>query len=449
MSYTTRCPACGTMFKVVPDQLKISDGWVRCGHCADVFDATLYLEAWAPPAPAPARVADPKIAFTPTGASSIEPEQRPAEQVPVEQAPSSTLTAPEPVSEAAVAAAEPLWQSADSPTEPLIDPSRADQAPLAQATEAQGVESEVVSVAEVPVFADRAPVDASDWQQLTDHLAPAREEEPDASRLWPAAVNQPEFQPTPPMGLGAVPPVDVPPPEKRLAEPQPTATPLDSATEFQTELERFAAASAIANGRTLTDPAPVSEAMPSGFADPLTDEAAPFDEPGFVRQARRQARWRSPGVRAALGLFGVLLGVLLAGQWALHERDRLAASHPDLAPLLARLCEPLGCDIGPVKRIDAVVIDSSTLVRRLGNFYSFDLVLKNTAAMAVAVPALELTLTDSSDRVIARRVFLQQELPGTPELLPAQGNLALSLRLSINDVGAVPMAGYRALVFYP
>ena len=47
MSYTTRCPACGTMFKVVPDQLKISDGWVRCGHCADVFDATLYLEEWA------------------------------------------------------------------------------------------------------------------------------------------------------------------------------------------------------------------------------------------------------------------------------------------------------------------------------------------------------------------------------------------------------------------
>ncbi|MEZ5707015.1 MAG: zinc-ribbon domain-containing protein [Burkholderiaceae bacterium] len=35
MSFTTRCPACGTMFRVVPDQLKISDGWVR-GHCSDV-----------------------------------------------------------------------------------------------------------------------------------------------------------------------------------------------------------------------------------------------------------------------------------------------------------------------------------------------------------------------------------------------------------------------------
>src|SRR5512141_485978 len=44
MSLITRCPACGTMFKVVPDQLRISEGWVRCGHCSDVFDATANLQ---------------------------------------------------------------------------------------------------------------------------------------------------------------------------------------------------------------------------------------------------------------------------------------------------------------------------------------------------------------------------------------------------------------------
>lgn len=30
----------------MPDQLKISDGWVRCGYCSDVFDATLNLQPW-------------------------------------------------------------------------------------------------------------------------------------------------------------------------------------------------------------------------------------------------------------------------------------------------------------------------------------------------------------------------------------------------------------------
>jgi len=31
------------MFKVVPDQLRISDGWVRCGQCDEVFDANAQL----------------------------------------------------------------------------------------------------------------------------------------------------------------------------------------------------------------------------------------------------------------------------------------------------------------------------------------------------------------------------------------------------------------------
>jgi predicted Zn finger-like uncharacterized protein len=43
MSMITSCPSCGTMFRVVPDQLKISEGWVRCGHCAEVFDASAHL----------------------------------------------------------------------------------------------------------------------------------------------------------------------------------------------------------------------------------------------------------------------------------------------------------------------------------------------------------------------------------------------------------------------
>ena len=44
MSLITRCPACGTMFKVVPDQLRISEGWVRCGQCDEVFDASLNMQ---------------------------------------------------------------------------------------------------------------------------------------------------------------------------------------------------------------------------------------------------------------------------------------------------------------------------------------------------------------------------------------------------------------------
>jgi predicted Zn finger-like uncharacterized protein len=49
MSQITRCPSCTTLFKVVADQLRISEGWVRCGHCQHVFDATLHLQSVPPP----------------------------------------------------------------------------------------------------------------------------------------------------------------------------------------------------------------------------------------------------------------------------------------------------------------------------------------------------------------------------------------------------------------
>ena len=43
MSLVTRCPACSTLFKVVPDQIRIAAGWVRCGQCGEVFDASAQL----------------------------------------------------------------------------------------------------------------------------------------------------------------------------------------------------------------------------------------------------------------------------------------------------------------------------------------------------------------------------------------------------------------------
>ena len=39
MSLATRCTSCGTAFRVVQDQLKVSEGWVRCGRCDAVFNA--------------------------------------------------------------------------------------------------------------------------------------------------------------------------------------------------------------------------------------------------------------------------------------------------------------------------------------------------------------------------------------------------------------------------
>ena len=57
MALATKCPQCGSMFRVVADQLKLRGGLVRCGQCRTVFDAIgslAYLEDAALAAAAPA-----------------------------------------------------------------------------------------------------------------------------------------------------------------------------------------------------------------------------------------------------------------------------------------------------------------------------------------------------------------------------------------------------------
>ncbi|TMG80950.1 MAG: DUF3426 domain-containing protein [Betaproteobacteria bacterium] len=44
----TRCPGCSTIFRVIPQQLALRAGQVRCGHCQTVFDGVASLVSLAP-----------------------------------------------------------------------------------------------------------------------------------------------------------------------------------------------------------------------------------------------------------------------------------------------------------------------------------------------------------------------------------------------------------------
>ena len=102
MSLATRCPACGTIFRVVQDQLKVSEGWVRCGQCHEVFhgiEALFDLDsdpavaarraaARGPAAPPPTRV------FADQRASAPIPVPTQAPAAPRPAAPPSPIAIP-------------------------------------------------------------------------------------------------------------------------------------------------------------------------------------------------------------------------------------------------------------------------------------------------------------------------------------------------------------------
>ena len=66
MSLITCCPTCRTMFQVETDQLKVSNGWVRCGQCDGVFDASAHFQV-LPQAPAIDISPNPDSLYEPPG----------------------------------------------------------------------------------------------------------------------------------------------------------------------------------------------------------------------------------------------------------------------------------------------------------------------------------------------------------------------------------------------
>jgi predicted Zn finger-like uncharacterized protein len=62
MKMSTRCPACGTAFRIYPHHLAARDGQVRCGKCATIFDARSALETQDEPIEVPAAPMPPPIA---------------------------------------------------------------------------------------------------------------------------------------------------------------------------------------------------------------------------------------------------------------------------------------------------------------------------------------------------------------------------------------------------
>ena len=68
------------MFKVVPDQLRISEGWVRCGQCGEIFNASQNLVAGEPPSERPPAAPTPvPVPMPPPPAPAPEPALAPGQ----------------------------------------------------------------------------------------------------------------------------------------------------------------------------------------------------------------------------------------------------------------------------------------------------------------------------------------------------------------------------------
>jgi predicted Zn finger-like uncharacterized protein len=337
VSLATRCIACGTVFRVVQDQLKVSEGWVRCGKCTGVFNALeglFDLDRDTPPEwPVPTNPA-----FAPTQPSETDV----LNVASLENAPHSMQEAP------------------DVEGDPQVDK-----------IDAQLKEPRDKAVESTP--ADRI--------NERDRL-----EFPDA-----------RFD-------SDLPPEETPP------------------------LRWYSNDAASQGGATV---------------DSMHDDALTF------ARHTRQKSWRHrPALRLAQISICLFLLIGVAAQAIHHFRDLIAARWTETAPLLATWCGLAGCAISPPRRIDDVVVESTALTRAPGIDEAFQLsvVLRNRAGAVVARPSIELSLTDLSGRLVARRVLSPVDMRTAPAPMKPGAEAAM---LWLLTAGNERVNGYTVEVFYP
>jgi predicted Zn finger-like uncharacterized protein len=408
MSLVTRCTACGTLFKVVADQLKISEGWVRCGQCAHVFDA-------------PANLVDSQ-------------RQESASMLPVPPAMDS-VSAP-----ASAAASTSLEAQLDS----LINShaSTYDSAYTEAYSHQNGQknsnpkgEQALLQAALSASIANKADLDNSvmpDQQLFAPGLL--RDSDEIDSEVGPSTTSwaSSEYASQQPGIVGIPQDASI----SRSAEP--------------TTLNPFAASSP----QHLSLPG-----EPSGIntTEPSTQ---PLPTPSFVKQAQRAARWRSPWMRLGLTCLAMLLTTALVLQLLLNERNLIAANYPQSKSWLEQLCETAGCRIEPLKRIESIVIDSSSFNRVNKNnpsleastqSYKLGIALKNNGNLPVAMPHVELSLQDTQDQPIVRRVLSPADLGSSLDRLQPAQEMAgtLTLQIPTAQLAGRLINGYRVLAFYP
>lgn len=133
-------------------------------------------------------------------------------------------------------------------------------------------------------------------------------------------------------------------------------------------------------------------------------------------------------------------------------RVDIAAQLPGLKPALTSYCDLLKCSIPLPEKANLMSIESSDLVADplQPNVVTLIALLHNNAEYAQAYPNLELSLTDTQDQILARRVFIPADYihPGDNEKLGLGANRELSIKLHLDSGDLRPM-GYKLLLFFP
>ena len=148
----------------------------------------------------------------------------------------------------------------------------------------------------------------------------------------------------------------------------------------------------------------------------------------------------------------VILLIVGFAQFTYFFRVDLAAQLPGLKPALISYCDLLNCKVPLPTKVDLMGIESSDMEADPLQPTTINLsaALHNRADYAQAYPNIELSLTDTQDKVLARRIFTPTDYlkTGEDEKLGIFANRELNIKLHLDTADLNP-SGYKLFIFYP
>lgn len=375
MSLATRCTFCGTVFRVVQDQLKVSEGWVRCGRCEEVFNASV-------------------------GLFDLERDATNADQQPPVAGALTNSPAPQP-HEIEVSAPKNWTASAASGGLPQADAPALDTA-APPSWRAEAPASAAVATVSTPI-PESHDVHIENWRNPRSQTPAAGVDIRDRNEFADARFNTDLL-------------------DEELLE---TATPASPDNHAIASVE---AAEGVIN------------------ADGAL--STPKEVPSFLKDAERAALRRRPRVRAAYFAATLLLGAGLMMQVLHHARDFVSELLPQSTPLLTAWCKAMNCVLEAPRRISNITVENTAISRvsAASEAVRLSVTLRNRGGFTVALPSVDLSLTDANGQLIARRVLSPVEFGAASRRLAGGSEVPLQLHLS---TGSRRISGYTIEIFYP
>lgn len=414
----TQCPQCRTIFEIDEDALQASLGIVRCGQCAERFDALRTLSDTLPADPEAALPEHDPDALAPTLMSAVSPEAVQA----AAQFPHWRASVPEPPGDPAAAQPDETW----------FDTLPGDRA-RALIADAAGIPPEAIQgdpawqLTDLPVQTRFAELDI-----IPMAVAPAPETaEPRSPAPAPAGIEAAESEPfTDAWGLD-IPDVDpaepaeieeqaagdeagLPTPSDALADlanNDDVAVPLTAAEE-EPDPDSWLPEDQLGRDDLLPPDADATEeeglALGKPQDEPPDDEVEPADAAEPVYIPPRQRRIRRSEWLWATGC--TVLALALAAQIAWASRVALVRD-PATQTQALRVCARLDCRLPPIRdtaKLELLSRDIRPDPDAVGAL-AITATFRNNAPYRQPWPIVVVELTDLDNNVVAMRRFRATE----------------------------------------